>query len=182
MRQVISETERLIIRNWSEEDIAPYAKIIGDPDVMKYIGDGQPRLYEEAVRAFEKYNGQIQEQGWARFAVELKKNNSIIGFCGYDHYNGELDFGWRLGKQHWGNGYATEAAQEVLRLGVEQFQFPRIVCISFKENLGSLNVMKKLGLKFEKEFEFLDRGTVLQYIHELWVLSFPRSIGKTSFS
>jgi len=166
MKQLISETERLIIRNWSEEDIPPYAKIIGDPEVMKFIGDGSPRPYEEAIRAVKKYNGQIEDQGWARFAVELKENNTIIGFCGYDHYNGELDFGWRLGKQYWGKGYATEAAQKVLRLGVEQFQFPRIVSVSFKENVGSLNLMRKLGLTFEKEFEFLDRGTVHQYVHE----------------
>ena len=166
MTLLISETDRLIIRNWTQEDIAPYAKIIGDPEVMKYIGTGEPRPFSEAIKAVEKYSGQIEQQGWARFALELKESNELIGFCGFDHYNGELDFGWRLAKKHWGKGYATEAAKEVLRLGVEQFQFPRIVSISFKDNIGSINVIEKLGLKFEKEFEFLDKGVVRQYVKE----------------
>lgn len=166
MKHIISETERLIIRNWSEEDIAPYAKIIGDPEVMKFIGDGAPRPYEEAIRAVKKYNGQIEDQGWARFAVELKETNSIIGFCGFDYYHDELDFGWRLEKQYWGKGYATEAAKEVFRLGVEQFQFPRIVCISYKANVSSINVIEKLGFTFEKEFDFRGNGIVRQYSFE----------------
>lgn len=166
MKLLISETDRLLIRNWTEEDVAPYAKIIGDPEVMKYIGTGEARPYSEAIKAVEKYSGKIEQQGWARFALELKESDELIGFCGFDHYNGELDFGWRLAKKHWGKGYATEAAKEVLRLGVEQFQFPRIVSISFKDNIGSINVIEKLGLKFEKEFEFLDKGVVRQYVKE----------------
>lgn len=166
MEKTIAETDRLIIRNWTQNDIEPYAAIIGDPDVMKYIGHGRPRPYEEAILAVKKYIGQIESQGWARFAVVLKKTNTIIGFCGYDHYNGELDFGWRLGKAHWGKGYATEAAKEVFRLGVEVFDFPRIVCISYKDNTASINVIEKLGLAFEKEFDFLDKGRVVQYAYE----------------
>ncbi len=163
---IISETQRLIIRNRIEEDVNPYVAIISDPDVMRYIGEGTPRPYEEAVRAVGKYNGQIKTQGWARFALELKKTGQLMGFCGFDHYNGELDFGWRLGQEFWGNGYATEATKEVFRLGREKFQFPRIVCISYEENTGSINVIEKLDLTFEKEFDFRGNGIVRQYSYE----------------
>ena len=161
--QVITETQRLQIRNWSTSDIDSYAKILADPDVMRFIGDGQPKGLEEAQRAIKKYQEQIKTQGWARFAVTLKETGALIGFCGFDFYNGELDFGWRLAKEHWGNGYATEAAKAVFKLGIEKFGFSRIVCIAFEENRASLNVIEKLGIPYEKEFPFLERGIVKQY-------------------
>ncbi|XOV66238.1 MAG: GNAT family N-acetyltransferase [Fluviicola sp.] len=165
MELLISQTDRLIIRNWTEDDINPYAKIIGDPEVMKYIGSGEARPFSEAVKAIEKYSGQIEQQGWARFALELKETKELIGFCGFDHYNGELDFGWRLSRQHWGKGLATEAAKEVFRLGVELFHFPRIVCISYRENTASINVIRKLEMPFEKDIT-LNGRSVLQFAYE----------------
>lgn len=166
VKQIISETPRLIIRNWIAEDLDAYAKILGDSEVMRFIGTGEPRPPSEAIIAIEKYNSQIEKQGWARFALELKETNALIGFCGFDFYNGELDFGWRLARQYWGKGYATEAAKEVFRLGKEVYQFPRIVCISFEQNTASINVIKKLGLSYETTFDFLNRGSVVQYAYE----------------
>lgn len=162
MRKLIAETSRLYIRNWLQTDIPVYAKIIGDPEVMRFIGTGDPKPYSEAEKAFEKYNGQIEAQGWARFAVALKESDQVIGFCGFDHYRDELDFGWRLSKDEWGKGYATEAAMAVLELGIHQFKFPRIVCHAFTENKGSINVIEKLGLPFEKEWTFHEKP-VRQY-------------------
>jgi RimJ/RimL family protein N-acetyltransferase len=157
MQRIIITTSRLIIRNWNQEDINPYATIIGNPEVMRFIGDGIPKPYEESILAVNRYNTQIEEQGWARFAVALKESNSIIGFCGFDHYQGEIDFGWRLGKEYWGNGYATEAAKAVYTLGKETFKFPRMVCHAFKENKASINVIEKLGMPFEKEWMFHEK-------------------------
>jgi len=154
MRKLLAETDRLYIRNWMEKDIEPYAKIIGDPDVMRFIGDGTTKPYEESVRAYEKYNHQIDTQGWARFAVALKENDEVIGFCGYDFYLDDLDFGWRLAKHQWGKGYTTEAARAVLRLGIEEFKFNRIVCHAFEENKASINIMEKIGLSFERIWMF----------------------------
>jgi RimJ/RimL family protein N-acetyltransferase len=154
MQRIIAETPRLIIRNWHVDDIVPYAAIIGNPQVMQFIGDGLPKPPEEAIHAIEKYNGQIEQQGWARFAVALKESNEVIGFCGFDIYNDELDFGYRLGQKYWGQGYATEAARAVLDLGVNQFKFPRIVCHAFKENVASIRVIEKLGIPFDKEWMF----------------------------
>ncbi|GAB5417170.1 MAG: GNAT family N-acetyltransferase [Crocinitomicaceae bacterium] len=162
MRKLITETPRLYIRNWLQEDIAPYAEIIGDPDVMRFIGDGKPKPPEEAIRAVEKYNGQIEAQGWTRFAVALKDTDHIIGFCGFDVYQEQLDFGWRLAKDQWGKGYATEAARAVLELGIHQFSFDKIVCHAFTENIGSINVIEKLGMPFEKEWMFHEKP-VRQY-------------------
>lgn len=163
MQQIIAETSRLIIRNWHQNDIVPYAAIIGDPQVMQFIGDGEPKPPEEAIRAIEKYTTQIEQQGWARFAVELKESNELIGFCGFDIYRDELDFGYRISQKNWGKGYATEAAHVVLDLGINQFKFPRIVCHAFKENSASVNVIEKLGIPFDKEWMFHEKP-VRQYV------------------
>ncbi len=157
---ILCETERLIIRHWSPKDLAPFQALVADPEVMKYIGDGSVLSPEKASDYIQNCISNIQKIGWARFAVELKSEHSLIGFCGFAHYNGELDFGWRYAKKHWGKGYATEAAKAVLELGVKRFQFPRIVCFAFTENKASIRIMEKIGLRFEEFAEFNGKEVV----------------------
>ncbi len=160
---ILAKTKRLIIRTWTTDDIAPYAKIIADPDVMKFIGTGQVRTAQEAEAYINKCMDNISKTGWARFAVADKKTEELLGFCGYSNYNNELDFGWRYAKKHWNKGYGTEAAQAVLDLGIHTFKFPRIVCISYPENRGSIRIIEKIGMQFEKDI-MLNGNSVRQYV------------------
>ncbi|MCG8574598.1 MAG: GNAT family N-acetyltransferase [Flavobacteriales bacterium] len=160
---IVSETERLIIRHWNVDDIANYATIVSDPDVMQFIGHGAPQTYKDAESYVQKCMDNIAENGWARFAVQLKHSKELIGFCGFAHYNNELDFGWRYAKKFWGNGYGTEAAKAVLELGIEKFNFPRIVCIVYQENIGSIKIIEKIGMTFEKNI-LLNGRTAKQYV------------------
>ena len=93
------ETERLIIRNWRASDVKPYAAIVADPEVMKYIGDGKPRTYESAEVFVANMMQLYEERGWIRFAVELKERREFIGFCGFELLEGVLDYGWRYARR-----------------------------------------------------------------------------------
>lgn len=159
----LTETERLIIRSWQSDDLEAYARIVADPDVMQYIGTGKTLSYTEAEAYINRCIENQRLEGWTRFAVEIKATQQLAGFCGYGHYNNELDFGWRYGKEFWGNGYGTEAAHAVLELGVHRFRFPRIVCVAYAENKGSIRIMEKIGMEFEKNIVLNNRKTV-QYV------------------
>lgn len=104
-----------------------------------------------------------EEFGYSRYAVLLKDSGEFIGFCGFDHFNGELDFGWRYERRHWGKGYGTEAATAVLARGVEVLEFPLIVAITYPENDGSIRIMQKIGMEFDGYGE-LDGKRVIRYV------------------
>lgn len=162
---ILSETQRLIIRNFNPEDIPHYAKIVSDPDVMRFIGDGKPQSFNQAKDYIESNIENFNKTGWSRFAIELKETGELIGFCGYSIYNNELDFGWRYAKKHWRKGFGYEAAKAVLEIGLTNFKFKRIVCIFYPENVGSKRIIERLNFKFEKEINLFGKK-VLQYVFE----------------
>ena len=91
-----AQTERLILREWSRNDIDAYADIIGDAEVMKYIGNGQPRSRKSAEEFVDTMIAHQESRGWNRFAVEHRNTGELVGFSGLDDKDGVLDFGWRL--------------------------------------------------------------------------------------
>lgn len=157
------ETQRLLIRPCQENDVPAYANIVADPQVMQYIGAGVPLSFEDAQKSLLLNIKQYERSGWSRFVVTDKSSAELMGFCGYADYNDELDFGWRYGTKFWGKGIATEAAMAVLKLGVEKFRFPRIVCISHADNIGSIKVIEKIGMIFEKDIEIHGKP-IRQYV------------------
>jgi len=159
----LTETERLIIRPCEESDIPAYAEIVADQEVMHYIGPGLPLSFDDARKSLLLNIKQYKKTGWSRFVVENRTSGELMGFCGYADYNDELDFGWRYGVKFWGRGYATEAAIAVLKLGVEKFKFPRIVCIAHLKNAGSIRVIEKIGMDYEKDIE-IDGIPAHQYV------------------
>ena len=160
---ILAKTDRLIIRNWTKDDILAYSKIVSDLDVMRFIGQGTIQSYEEAEKYVNNCFKDIEIKGWARFAVEIKNSNELAGFCGFALYNNELDFGWRYAKRFWNKGYGTEAATAVLKLGLEKFKFPRIVCIAYPENKASIRIIERIGMNFEKNI-ILNNRNVLQFV------------------
>ncbi|MCZ6703837.1 MAG: GNAT family N-acetyltransferase [Ignavibacteria bacterium] len=159
----LAETDRLIIRDWTIDDIAGYSQIVSDPEVMKFIGKGKTQTYQEAKTYIKNCIKSMVQKGWTRFAIEIKETNELVGFCGFAYYNNELDFGWRYAKRFWNKGYATEAAQAVLDLGIKKFKFPRIVCIAYSENKASIRIIEKIGMEFEKNIT-LNNREVIQYV------------------
>ena len=87
-----------------------------------------------------------------RWAIHLKSNDEFIGWCGLKHIieENEIDLGYRLFEKYWGNGYASEAAKATLDYGVNNLKLTNIIARAAKDNVASINVIKKLGLVYLK--------------------------------
>src|SRR5438874_7779370 len=150
-------TERLILRQWSQEDLDPYAEMCTDTEVMRWIGNGRLRTREECATAIAGFERAWDERGFGLFAMELKASGRLIGFVGFSlpEFFPEIlpavEIGWRLAGSHWGNGLATEGACAALAFGFDQAGLDRIVSIHQVGNDASRRIMEKLGMRFERE-------------------------------
>lgn len=144
-------TDRLCLRQWRDEDREPFAALNADTRVMKFFPSVLSRADSDAL--MDRCQSLITEQGWGFWAVEKRDNGAFIGFVGLNRPLHDLPFtpcveiGWRLGFDHWGKGYATEAAQAALRTGFEQLAFPEIVSYTPLKNKRSRAVMERLGMR-----------------------------------
>lgn len=151
MQHVILETPRLRLRQWQDSDYAPFARLNADPQVMQFM---LACMDEQASNASaDKFRQLITEQGWGMWAVECKANQTFIGFVGLYRTNAAVpclpcvEIGWRLAGEHWGKGYATEAARAALCFGFEVLQLPEIVAFTAVINQRSQAVMERLGMQ-----------------------------------
>lgn len=144
------ETARLILRNWKDSDFAPFARMNSDPVVMEFFPKALSA--EESAHMAQKIKAHIDEKGWGLWAVERKDSQEFIGFVGLSIPLSDVpvppgvEIGWRLAKEHWGQGFATEAAREVLKFAFETLKLPEVISFTAKTNLRSQAVMKKIGL------------------------------------
>jgi RimJ/RimL family protein N-acetyltransferase len=150
---VIIETERLLLRNFTEEDAELIYRLNLDPEVTRYTGD-PVRDKEHASEILEKtILPQYALYGHGRWAVHTKPGHDpiaigFIGWCGlkYRPEVNEIDLGYRFMKDTWGRGYATEAAYASLRFGFEKLGFKRIVGRALPGNIASIRVLEKCGM------------------------------------
>jgi RimJ/RimL family protein N-acetyltransferase len=142
------ETDRFVIRPFDLADVIAYSEIVADPDVMRLL-TGKPESLDEAKKYVEECIASESVNGFSRYAVFLKRTDELIGFCGFKLIDGEIDFGWRYAKKHWNNGYGTEAAGVVKNYGLEILRVPVVVAVALPENIGSIRIMEKIGMKRE---------------------------------
>ena len=151
------ETDRLILRRWQDSDRTPYAEICADTEVMRYIGNGSTRSAEQASRGIDGFEAAWNENGFGLFALELRDSGTFAGFCGLARpdFMPELlpatEIGWRLGRQYWGKGLASEAAVAALQFAREHPAVGEIVSICQAGNHASVRIMEKIGLAFDRE-------------------------------
>jgi RimJ/RimL family protein N-acetyltransferase len=156
MRKI--ETARLRLRTWSEDDLAPYARICADPEVMRSLSG--PMTREQSEQQVSEFVRHWEERGLGLWAVEEKSSGAFIGFIGLlyheDWSEGEhrTEVGWRLARPFWGRGLATEGAMASLRYGFEELSLDCIISIAVPENLASRRVMEKLGMTLRGETRF----------------------------
>jgi len=150
------ETARLLLRKWKEEDLQPFAEMNRDPDVMKYFLKSLTE--EESLVFYNRIQDEFSDYGYGLYAVEKKSDGAFLGYTGFHHISFETDFtpgveiGWRLKREDWNNGYATEAAKACLLYAKEHRLFKTIWSFTSFLNKASERVMQKIGMMKEKEF------------------------------
>jgi RimJ/RimL family protein N-acetyltransferase len=155
MRKIF-ETNRLILRELTRNDAEDLFKFFGDPEAMRYLpGTGtksRNEIEEWLLLVFQSY----QNMHFGPWAVILKGSNEFLGYCGLylqKNVNGkdEVEILYGFIRRYWGMGYATEAAMGVYEYGKTELKLKRFISLVEPGNLRSSNVVKKLGMKLEKE-------------------------------
>jgi RimJ/RimL family protein N-acetyltransferase len=152
------ETERLVLRRWDvEADLDAYAAICADPEVMRFIGDGSTRSREFCAEQLLTFEQVWQERSLGLFAVELREGGPLIGFIGFavpdflPEIMPAIEIGWRLAREAWGSGYATEGARAALAFGFDRAELDRVVSVHAVGNEASGNIMRKIGMHLDRE-------------------------------
>ncbi len=175
------KTERLILRAWQEEDAEIFAAINQDPRVIEFLR-GSMSL-KESQDFIAETNRRIAKWGFGLWATTIKETGELIGFVGLNipdfesHFTPCVEIGWRLASQHWGKGYATEAARAVLKAGFKNFGLKEIVSFTALQNLRSEAVMKKIGMKRDLDGDFTHPKLALDHplsLHMLYRLRVGR--------
>jgi len=147
---VLIETERLILRAWTEADREPYADIMVHPEVGQWLGG--PFSRQQAHERVDRFAASLAETGLGRLAIERKADARLIGHCGLAHAPDMkpvpegLEIGWALAPDAWGSGYAVEAARAVIADGFARTEAPEILAFTGAANLRSQAVMQRLGM------------------------------------
>lgn len=157
------ETQRLLLREWGEEDGERFYAIMNTPAVMRHLGGVQDRATWNA--AFERLKRYQRDYGHSFWLVERKEDGELLGFCGLklvnspggEHIAGQYEIGWRLRESAWGRGYAKEAAIACLDLAFERFRAPHVVALTIGPNRESQGLMLRLGMKRRTDLDFDDR-------------------------
>lgn len=159
---LIAETDRLILRIWHpEQDLLAGMRIWGDPEVMRYVDQGQPET-EKSVRQSLIYADRHQHQhGCQHWAVVLKAEQELIGCCGFNLYaqasdHPELEMVFHFARPWWGQGYASEAGRAAIAYAWEHLRPGRIVAGVHPANTASKKVLLKLGFRDCGEVWFED--------------------------
>jgi RimJ/RimL family protein N-acetyltransferase/predicted enzyme related to lactoylglutathione lyase len=151
------ETERLEIRPWLAKDVDHYLTLANDVGYTAFSLAGQFALDpNEAVERIKDRIDLFESKKVGKFLLFSKNSHELIGTCGLGAYeidgHEEMEIGYRLRLQHWGKGYATEAAESTLDYGFRTLGLDRIVAFALSQNRPSIRVIEKLGYRYLKHF------------------------------
>jgi len=156
---MILETPRLRLAAWEDRDVAPFAALNADPEVMRHFP--ATLTIDETAALVGRFRTMWAEHGYGIAAVRRREDDAFIGMVGIQKVlNPALPFaptvevGWRLAREHWRQGYAREAAAAALDYGFEQLNLAEIVAFTAVSNLPSQAVMRSLGMTRDLDGDF----------------------------
>lgn len=157
---IIAQTPRLILREWRDSDLLPFAQLNADPRVMEYML--KPLSAPESDAFAQRIQEHIAAHGFGLWAVEEKESGNFLGYVGLSIPSfivptiGKpcVEIGWRLAHDAWGKGYATEAARAALDLAFNRYGLEEIVSFTVPANVRSTRVMEKLGMTHNPADDF----------------------------
>jgi len=158
MAEFRHQTDRLILRDWREEDWPFFWEGTNTPGVMRWLGgvcDGAKRdAAQQRLLSCER------EHGHTFWCVERRSDGAILGFCGLKRSNqsggplGMMEVGWRLREDAWGRGYAKEAATASLDLAFDRFDAEEVIAMTVQRNTASWGLMQRLGMRRRADLDF----------------------------
>lgn len=167
------ETARLLLRHFTLDDLPAFAVIRSNAEVMQHISTRKPQSVDEVRWVLQLIIRNWRDVGFDRWAVVNKADNRLLGWCGLNYLDDteEVEIGYGIARECWGQGLIPEVAKATLRYGFEEMQLDKIVAVAFPENLASQRVMQKLGMRYKKTAPFIDGNLVYYeiYRHEFAV-------------
>ena len=156
------ESARLRLRPWRDTDLAEFAAMCADPQVMRFFPKPLNRL--ESASVIGRFRGHFAEYGYGFWALERKATGAFIGFTGLAQIGFKAPFapaveiGWRLAPEHWGLGYASEAAWAALRCAFDRLALDQVVSFTTEANVPSQKVMQAIGMQRDMAGDFEHPG------------------------
>ena len=152
------ETERLLLRPFTTADLDAIYAVLSRREVWQY-DPGKPRTYEETREVLQRWIDDFDHHGFGRFAILNKADGTLIGYCGLqwlllDHgiyKSPEVEIFYALSPEVWGQGYITEAAKAVIGFAFTDLKLRRIVSTAVGENRRSMGVMRRIGMRVERD-------------------------------
>jgi RimJ/RimL family protein N-acetyltransferase len=141
------ETERLLLREWRDQDLDAYAAMSQDPEVVRYLGEPQDRA--ASWRGMALHAGHWALRGYGNWALERKSDGELLGRVGLWSPEGwpGLELGWQLARHAWGQGYATEAARAAIAWAWAELGVAELISLIRPENVRSARVAERLGFR-----------------------------------
>ena len=150
----IIESERLLLRKFSLNDIEAVYQFNSNVELHRYTGDEIINSRQRAEQTIKDiWLKDYTNYGYGRWALIYKPENKIIGFAGLKYLAeiGETDIGYRILPQYWGKGLVSEISKQIILYGFNELNLKRIIGIAMPENIASCKVLEKIGFSFYKE-------------------------------
>ena len=153
------QTDRLQLRQWLPEDLAAFAEMNADPEVMKFLPGVMTREDSDHFQS-SRIDRHFLDYGYGPWAVERKDTNEFIGYVGLmwqtfdSSFTPALEVGWRLARQHWGRGFATEAGRRSLAIAFDVVNESEVVSMTVPQNTRSRAVMRRIGMTYDAADDF----------------------------
>jgi len=150
-------TERLTLRPFALEDLPIYRAMCADPVVMEFLGG--PWSAERTQESMLGANRRLADDGYGIVAIERRSDGTFLGAAGLgveQWYPDDVQLGWRLAPEHWGHGYASEAARAWMERGFTTIDLERILAMADVPNDRSVAVMRGLGMQWDHEAALMD--------------------------
>jgi RimJ/RimL family protein N-acetyltransferase len=158
-------SERLFLRPPHDRDVDALCKLYGNAEVTRYIADGEPWSAQRTEAVLQRRMRQWREDGFGMFLAERLDGGFLgeVGLLPWDPASwtpgigaeigpgAEIEIGWTVAREHWGRGYASEAASTVLDWALEELSLPRLISLIQPENSASIRVAEKIGETFERD-------------------------------
>jgi len=159
----VLETARLRLRPFVEADWPAYAAMCADAEVMRHIGSGVAQSKEDAWRSIAMFLGHWTLRGYGMYALELRETGALLGRVGFHEPAGwpGFELGWLLAREHWGHGYAREAAAAALRHAFDGMRRERVISLIRPDNTRSIAVAEAIGERLQGQVELLGSNALV---------------------